>query len=492
VVLNFIFTAGSVFLILQSLKKTINRVSAHPLFFSFLAASYLAALLANPAYYCRLILSLMDNSLYSLLIMLGFCFLVNVQQTKNVSKQHGFQLFALVPFVVVSRPEGIAWALVFIMLYFIIVAVKTKNTVSSFKSTILSLLSFFGTAAALVIFRLAYFGYPLPNTFYAKVSLSFFDNFMLGIQYFSMFWMKYFLILTMMSFSFVALAVLFILRHHERLRHLDREIKHIIPLATISLVFILAGLTIPVFEGGDYFKDFRFYQNIYPLLFLPVIYLALIFKRYFSMLRIAVVFVLFNLTMFYFNPAGWDVFYKNNQPGQITGDQSFRMITEYYIASAGRENGRRLNLIFSGVLPAIGYGSAGGIAYAYHGIVYDLMGLNLTKMAHADAVKRAPLGHAAFNKGVFYELSPDILMPTAIPADRPAALDSVKAYYCDPFSWDNVIFKNIFNDERFKNSYSLATVMNKKESRYKCYGFYSKSFISSLRNNPSFKIEEVL
>jgi hypothetical protein len=119
------------------------------------------------------------------------------------------------------------------------------------------------------------------------------------------------------------------------------------------------------------------------------------------------------------------------------------------------------------------------------------MGLNSTKMAHADAIKRGPRAHAAFNKGVFYELAPDILMPAAFPADRPAKLGQVRDYYCDTRSWDNIIFKNLFNDDRFKRSYSLAMVASGREPRYKCCGFFSSAFLARLRER-GFIIEDVL
>jgi len=491
-VMNFIFASAAIFLILNALKKTFRNLSATPLFYYFCAAAYLSVMLANPAYYSRLILSLMDNALYSLLIILGFSFLVNLQQKKNVVEKDCLHLFALVPFVVLSRPEGMVWAPVFIALFYIIGTAKIKDPITSSKKSFLPLLSFLGTAAALTVFRVVYFGYPLPNTFYAKVSLSFMNNFSEGLRYLTAFFTYYSLILTIIFFSFLALTGLFLFRRHEKLKHLEKEIQQIIPLAMITFVFILIGLILPVIEGGDYFNDFRFYQNIYPLLCVPFLYLVLIFHRSFTRAKIAAVAVLFNLFFFYANPAGWDIFYSHNQPGFIPKDHAFRTISEYTIALKCRENGEQLNLIFSGFLPTIGYGAAGGIAYAYNGIVYDMMGLNHTKMAHADAIKYGPRAHAAFNKEVFYEISPDILNPTSFRTDQPIALSQEKAYYCDPLSWDNIIFKNIFNDEKFKNSYSLAIVMNMKESRYKCYGFYSKSFISRLRINPSFKIEEVL
>ena len=120
---------------------------------------------------------------------------------------------------------------------------------------------------------------------------------------------------------------------------------------------------------------------------------------------------------------------------------------EFFIAKNEIENGTRLNVLFQENLPTIGFGSAGGIAYGYNGFVYDLMGLNNTLMAHADREKNGPKGHQSFNKSVFYTLAPDILMPRAVPTDNRINFSQIQAYYTNTNSWDNLIFKNIFNDE---------------------------------------------
>jgi hypothetical protein len=296
----------------------------------------------------------------------------------------------------------------------------------------------------------------------------------------------------MMALSFAAFTGLFFMQRRKPAHQPESGVQLLFPPFLICMIFILTGLALPVLEGGDCFNDFRFYQNIYSLLCLAFIYGVSAFHRYFTVPRMTAALILLNGSLFFFNPSGWDVFLKRNQPDPLSGDQTFRMITEHYSATESRENGRRLNLIFSGALPAIGYGSAGGIAFAYDGVVYDLMGLNLKKMAMADAVKTGPRAHAAFNKEVFYRISPDILMPTTIPAEQPVVLKRVVAYYCNPLNWDNRIFKNIFNDDAFKKRYTLAEIKNSREPRYACYGFFSNAFLERLRGDASYAIAHVM
>jgi len=108
------------------------------------------------------------------------------------------------------------------------------------------------------------------------------------------------------------------------------------------------------------------------------------------------------------------------------------------------------------------------------------MGLNNARMAHADAVKSGPKGHESFNKAMFYSLSPDLLMPRAAAAEDSVDLASVESYYSDPRSWDNRIFKGLFNDNRFRASYVFALFRDESHPAYLCYGYFSKAYILKL------------
>ncbi len=121
--------------------------------------------------------------------------------------------------------------------------------------------------------------------------------------------------------------------------------------------------------------------------------------------------------------------------------------------------------------------AAGGFAYAYHGTVDDLLGLNDSRMAHADPIKTGPKDHASFDAGVFYQLAPDILQPTALPSGAAIDLHARERTDRDPQSFDNQIFKDIFDQDRFKSTYILALVRNPADPADMVYGYFRKAYL---------------
>ena len=130
---------------------------------------------------------------------------------------------------------------------------------------------YFAVLGILMVFRLSYFGYPLPNTYYAKVSPSILINLKVGFEYFLSYLNSGFLSgLVIFSILVFFTKDLYALITSKRPRTGE-------PVSTSSIlknfalgVICLAGLLLPILPGGDHFKSFRFYQPIYPLL---VVYL---------------------------------------------------------------------------------------------------------------------------------------------------------------------------------------------------------------------------
>ena len=75
-------------------------------------------------------------------------------------------IYIWLPFLVISRPEGPAIAMVIIISDFF---VNWRKRNIDWKYTLTALSIIIVTTVGLVLFRLSYFGYPLPNTYYAKV-----------------------------------------------------------------------------------------------------------------------------------------------------------------------------------------------------------------------------------------------------------------------------------------------------------------------------------
>jgi hypothetical protein len=121
------------------------------------------------------------------------------------------------------------------------------------------------------------------------------------------------------------------------------------------------------------------------------------------------------------------------------------MSGEFRIAEEGRRIGATLNTL--SWVPTIGVFIGGGIARTYHGHIYDLMGLNWPRMAHAVGdLSGTVRNHGGFDPTVFFEVTPDIVGPRIRPCDRPG--------YPDQFS--TRVLKNVFADPRFVRMYTPA------------------------------------
>lgn len=478
-VFNLLMAVLSCLLILTTIRKICEKVNIIGLNIHLLYFVYLFWMFINPSFFCWSIVTLMDSGLYTFLLVAGYGFFVDlILKEKILNRQKNVSL--LVFLMILARPEGLIWSVLYLILDLIMVYNITHNFSQSIKAILRPAIVFIVTLSSLTLYRLLYFGYPLPNTYYTKVSASFSSTLKDGFEYFSGFVSMYnftiLIIVLVLSFWFI----------REFFKGLRSELYFIV---LVTLTFIFAGMLLPVIEGGDHFKAFRFFQPVYPFLIIAFILLLIIFKRASKFLELLLHSLPVMLFLFLVTNAGWANFIRNNNVYQAPVDYKLCIKMEFNIAAYTRENGRRLNEFFRGDLPVIGFGAAGGIAIGYDGIVYDMLGLNLPELAHADAIKTGPKAHQSFNKKIFYKLAPDILMPTAELRNVPISLANVNAYYCDVNSWDNRIYKNIFNDKEFHEKYTLALASNTKHPEYVCYGYFKNEYLKKLSASPDFKFQ---
>ena len=141
---------------------------------------------------------------------------------------------------------------------------NTGNGITKAVRAIVPLLAVIAiTVVILTIFRTLYFGYPLPNTYYAKVSPSLSYNFSQGVRYFTAY---------SISDPIVWAGVLaaFLTGVHSILTFAERKFTHdgLLFLPVIAAI----GLSVPIITGGDHFGSFRFYQGVYPICVLCLVY----------------------------------------------------------------------------------------------------------------------------------------------------------------------------------------------------------------------------
>lgn len=193
----------------------------------------------------------METMMFSYLLIQGIYFYIKYDLNKIIKKRaHIFLMLAAL-----TRPEGIlVYVVIFLhkWIYFYFNNEKDFNALKhSFlqRENLIVLGIFVLPNLLLLIFRLIYYGYPFPNTFYAKSGTSI-DYFSAGIQYFFEFASSNLL------FGIVLIIPLFLL-----IKNNNREkfglIYSIVIIYTLYIMFI----------GGDVLPVFRFFIPILPFIF---------------------------------------------------------------------------------------------------------------------------------------------------------------------------------------------------------------------------------
>lgn len=444
----------------------------------FWSAIFLTLLITSPRYIVWNTITLMENSLWSALLVIMTIFVIG----DNLSPRAiSFGFIPLSVLLLLTRPEAILWVAVFAAVLFVRVA-STSNSSNALKALAPAIACIVVSLALLTIFRLQYFGYPLPNTYYAKVSPSFAYNLQQGAIYLG----KYFISEPIVLLSVTAVFGAGLHTAHGIFsRQIPNDGSFFLPIIAGT------GLLLPLLTGGDHFGSFRLYQNIYPIELLCLLYFAnrilprhirpvedphgsLWKRRAFSLSLVPVLFFGFFLMQF----SMW------------TDSIRSEMDIEFKVADYGRKNGAFIQELFTSLpkLPSMGVVTSGGIKYSYAGEIVDLMGLNKTIMAHNHGDRTGIKNHAAFDINTFYQLQPDIVWPVTVDERKWQYIESeVKG------SWENREgLQGLFDDARFLESYTYARVSGKtgSENGYALVAWFRKDFLRNLATNPNYLVDE--
>lgn len=437
---------------------------------------YLFFLFSAPFYLIWNTITLMENSLWSTLLLLTSLLITKRSVSANENK---IILMILLFLILLTRPESYLWVFVFISIVFIKEIAKSefRQAINCVKPLIFVVI---GTIIGLTAFRILYFGYPLPNTYYAKVSASLAYNFGQGRDYLKI----YMLLHPLLMIVIPAIIVMFF--------YLIVAIFQFRPLKNGTLflsAICCVGLFIPFLVGGDHFIGFRHYQSIYPTLLLAFI--------------VCVVHVL----PIYINMdtaprtlqamKSWPVllcgcalvagFGVNHIQQWRFIDSESQMRREFDIAEENRYLGQIVQKTFQPLekLPSIGVIAAGGFKFAYDGEVIDLMGLNNIAMAHNGGDRVGTKNHAAFEKKTFFQLEPDILALELVPNDNwEFNLEKLQS------SWGNVrALKGLYNDPEFLDRYTYATVSSLENNSPTLMGWFKNEYLTELDRSTKFNLQ---
>ncbi|MEM8755760.1 MAG: hypothetical protein AAGF90_22615, partial [Pseudomonadota bacterium] len=286
---------------------------------------------------------------------------------------------ALLPLI---RPEGSAIALGLLALAVVLMRRLPRGILLAAAATVAS-------TAGIVGFRLAYFGYPFPNTFYAKVSSDRVQDMIEGAKY-------VFSFVTGFPFAEILLTLWALAAIWALTRRWARERGSGALVVGAATVFGVLGVYGAL--GGDHFAYWRFLEPIAPLLVAPP---ALALAALSPAIRGAAT-PFARVAMAATALALWlGVSYGDYRQAR------FKLQNEVSLVERGVEFGALLNGFEP--KPTLGVGAAGGIALAYDGPILDLLGLNWVAMAHANPVKTGMRNHASFDKDTFWEHAPDLI-----------------------------------------------------------------------------------
>ena len=380
-------------------------------------------------------LTLMDTALWSSLLILGTIATLTSRPAKILT--------LLVPLIVLTRPEGMLWGLVFIALRFLLI-VSQNGVRSSWQAIKWPLVSYLVALIGLIGWRLWYFGYPLPNTYYAKVSPNILYNLVQGAIY-----LRDFLIQNPYA-ALMALGASFsilILNFRWAVKAIiNPPLKRIRGKAIITALIVLIGLLVPIWTGGDHFKLFRFYQAVWPILLLPTFALLdlqgkQIPRNQQNVLLIIVIFLFLILPH-----ANW---FQSKALNEIT--------PEFKIAETGQQVGTQLSIMFTQKQPSIGVITAGGISYTYEGHVIDVMGLNNAQMAHTAGLRYGKKNHAAFNQEIFFKQLPQLFLPEIV-SGNVAITNGCPQQSGDLLTWPNSVLNGMLSEKIFWQKYTRGVI----------------------------------
>jgi hypothetical protein len=425
---------------------------------------FLGLLTSLPGYFEWSVLSLMETGVWSsLLVLLSLNLLEFNPASENKKNDLVFSMLLIL--VICCRPESILWGAFYLLIRTFQIYSRNKNLKETLVRMILPLSVYLLSLTLLISWQQSYFGYPVPNTYYAKISSDRIANLRAGMKYLT----DYF-----QHTPFIFLIFLIFLKYSAEHLRLFLAVRSNLNTLKEKIFFpffyggiFLLTFFIPLFTGGDHFAYHRLIQPT-----LPLILLSLLFSLDFFDFRINKTWLSLIL-VFALITSSFSLFYTIRNRYSPLKDQ-------WLIAIWDRNFSEKMNKFFEILphYPSQGVPTSGGSAYSYKGVTIDLLGLNNAKMAHADQIKDENImkDHASFNKEVFFEQKPDLFLLS----EGFVSNDKIDTIRVIPFR--HQVFKGIEKDERFRLEYSGCTIIRKGEPE-SLQIFASKKFLNTLDTN---------
>jgi arabinofuranosyltransferase len=443
--------------------------------------TFLVWVAVAPGYFMWNVASMLDTGLWSSLVLFATVRVLRLVEEGPAKRPATISLSLLFGMMVLSRPEAIAWGLMFIALLLLILRNSGIRGPKFWRQLLIPAASFALTLLLLTAFREFYFGYPLPNTYYAKMSPDTLYNLRWGAGYFLQYARHSVFVVIAIVMAFVCLfrylwPTLHCFFINDKPQQPVEQATFVIGASTIT------GIILPILMGGDIFGAFRFYQPVWPLLMLAVLYavapwvaslprLNNVLSRPAGAGALAVVLLAVSLV-------GSTLNWWNFHQDKIWLRTQFQLVEHGHTVAANVEG------MFGPLgepLPSIGVSAAGGIKMGYRGQVTDLMGLNFTPMAHHGGSIQGEHGHAAFSKEVFWQYPTDLVEPEL------CAPDTNRNRMLSPKFWQHRILRGMPLDADFKDKYTYVVIDVPDQTRSLCT-YVSNSLLSRMEASGRFSL----
>ncbi len=418
-----------------------------------------------PGYFDWCGITLLETGVWSIALLLGLVNIIDYEHKEGKEKRKSNYQLALWMFLLPGiRPEAVIFGGFFAM-----ARVIQNFTNQKEKSSYLPFVGLISSVLILTLFRIGYFGYPLPNTYYAKVSSNKNLTIREGIGYFNQYSLKWNLLFFVLSANtvvsfLISTTILFI----KSFRNLpSRKIFLISSLCLISLL-------IPLYSGGDHFFMGRFFQPLIPSMLFLLFYVFFLLASMLNHKKIAsytikIMPFLIVCVFIYRNPVKVTDFVKGKKSD---------IFIEFEIVADMKDRAIKIEDFFKSnhTLPSVGVSAAGTFAYCYSGQTIDLMGLNNVEMAHKSRLKIGLKNHSSFNIEVFLKQKPDIYLYTYLIVKDPSQYPFRRDGF---FDW---IYRDIMDNKAFRDVY-FPVWIEQKQTHMFMQTWISDDFMSKIDTN---------
>ena len=407
---SVLLCAGTLLVAQRTLALILEARGDNPGAVRFAGWALVLALLLYPAFFAWNTVTLMDLPAWSFGVVAMVYLLV--RESLGGKKRQG-RMALVILWLCLARPESLL-----VVPGMILVGWVTDPRPGRWSAAVVRGAVFLMAALGLLAFRLAYFGYPLPNTYYAKVPRDLWYRMGQGLAYVGDYLFRHPSMIVLWLLG-VALVLRWVLGKEGREPWLRGAS---IPVLATGLVLLSV-----VLGGGDHFASHRFLQPVVPLVLLAGIA---------------------GLSPFWEKAQPrMTAFFRNRPVGRTAALGTFALVLtalwfdfgvrsslalEFMLAEEGRARARVLVRSLSegspsgavpqqdslpgtspdqALLPSVGVVTAGGFGLSYPGRTTDLMGLNWVAMAHAGGDRKGIRNHAAFSPRVFWSNPPDVVVP---------------------------------------------------------------------------------